>query len=106
MLNSPGSRIADVVAFLSEASAYRDGTQQVEIVETHFAWVFLTERFAYKVHKPLRFHEIDFTTLAKRKTNCERAVALNRRLSDDVYLDIVPLVVNGDGCPPIRSRFR
>jgi aminoglycoside phosphotransferase family enzyme len=85
--------LAEVVAFLSQASTYRDRTQQVECIETHFAWVFLTDAFAYKFHKPIKFHEIDFTTLDKRKANCERAIVLNRRLCDDVYLDLVPLVI-------------
>lgn len=28
--------------------------QRIEAVETHFAWVFLTDRHAYKLKKPVR----------------------------------------------------
>jgi aminoglycoside phosphotransferase family enzyme len=93
MMRNSGNGTADIVAFLSAPSAYPEPTLGVERIETHFAWVFLTDRHAYKLHKPIRFHEIDFTSLEKRKANGERAIRLNRRLSDGVYLDLVPLVV-------------
>jgi aminoglycoside phosphotransferase family enzyme len=61
------------------------------VIETHFAWVFLAGRFAYKMKKPLQFREFDLTTLATRRANCELEVALNRRLAPAVYVGTVPL---------------
>ena len=68
-----------------------DESARVEVIETHFAWVFLTERFVYKLKKPIRFHDLDLTTLEKRKAACELEVTLNRRLTDEIYIGIVPL---------------
>jgi len=85
------------VQFLSRANAYPDRPAAVEIIETHFAWVFLSRRFVYKLKKPIRFRGLDLTTLAARRANCELEVALNRRLADGVYVGVVPLGHNGAG---------
>jgi hypothetical protein len=55
--------------------------------ETHISKVFLTDKYAYKIKKPVCFEFLDFTTLAKRKYYCRQEVALNSRLSTDIYLD-------------------
>jgi aminoglycoside phosphotransferase family enzyme len=80
---------------LSRPETFPDRPLAVEIVETHFAWVFLAGRFAYKLKKPLRFHDFDFTALATRRANCELEVALNRRLAAGVYIGTVPLTADG-----------
>jgi aminoglycoside phosphotransferase family enzyme len=85
------------VLFLSRPDAYPDRPAAVEIVETHFAWVFLSRQFVYKLKKPIRFRGLDLTTLAARQANCELEVALNRRLADGVYIGVVPLGHNGAG---------
>jgi aminoglycoside phosphotransferase family enzyme len=76
---------------LSRPETYPGNPLAVEAIETHFAWVFLAGRFAYKMKKPLRFRELDLTTLATRRINCELEVALNRRLAPAVYVGTVPL---------------
>ena len=76
---------------LSRPETYRGSALAVEAIETHFAWVFLAGRFAYKMKKPLKFREFDLTTLATRRANCELEVALNRRLAPAVYVGTVPL---------------
>ncbi len=81
----------DKIAFLSRPAAYPDPTSQVEPRETHASWVFLTDRHAYKLKKPVHTRFVDFRTVASRKHNSEAEVALNRRLAPDVYLDVVPL---------------
>ena len=78
---------------LRDPGAFPDAPDFVEIVETHFAWVFLSRRFVYKLKKPIRFHELDVTTLAGRRANCELEVALNRRLAERVYIGVVPLAL-------------
>lgn len=80
---------------LSRPETFPDRPLVVEAIETHFAWVFLAGRFAYKLKKPLHFHDFDFTTLATRRANCELEVALNRRLAAAVYIGTVPLCAVG-----------
>ncbi len=38
----------------------------------HMAWVFLTDRHAYKLKKPVAYTEPDFTTLARQHWACWR----------------------------------
>jgi aminoglycoside phosphotransferase family enzyme len=79
------------VDYLSRPGTYPGSPLAVQAIETHFAWVFLAGRFAYKMKKPLKFRELDLTTLATRRSNCELEVALNRRLAPAVYVGTVPL---------------
>jgi aminoglycoside phosphotransferase family enzyme len=85
------------VRFLSDRCAYPGGTSSLESIETHFAWVFLTDLHAYKLKKPIRFGRLDFSTLAARRRDCEDELRLNRRLAAGVYLGVVPLSTRSDG---------
>jgi aminoglycoside phosphotransferase family enzyme len=85
------------VAFLRDPLAYPDRPGRVDTVETHMAWVFLTDRYAFKLKKPARYDSLDFSTLDARQRTCEEELRLNRRLAPDVYLDIVPLILRADG---------
>ena len=92
--------LADKVAFLGAAESHageRPGS--VEAIETHMSWVFLTDRFAYKLKKPVRHPLIDLRSLEARRRNCLVEVRLNRRLAPDVYLGTLPLTFapHGDG---------
>jgi len=58
--------------------------------------VFLAGDLAYKVKKPVDLGFLDFTTLEKRRTDCEDEVRLNRRLAPMVYLGVVPITREGD----------
>ncbi len=82
---------------LLRTDSFADAPASVEVVETHFAWVFLSRRFVYKMKKPIRFRDFDFTTLAARRADCELELALNRRLAEEVYIAIVPLAIAGPG---------
>lgn len=83
--------IAAKVDFLSRSRAYDSVPAQVDVVETHMSWVFLTDRVVYKLKKPIRFERLDFRTLEARRRNCEAEVRLNRRFAPAVYLGVVPL---------------
>lgn len=78
----------DKVAFLRQPQAYGKTPRQVEARETHMSWVFLTERHAFKLKKPIRFPHLDFSTLALRRRFCEAELVLNRRLAAAVYLGL------------------
>ncbi|MDP3063752.1 MAG: AAA family ATPase, partial [Chloroflexota bacterium] len=76
-----------VVALLDPAS-YPERPESVELIETHVSWLFLAGQRVYKVKKPVDFGFLDFTTLERRRHFCQEEVALNRRLSPDVYLGV------------------
>lgn len=88
--------LADKVGWLSRPDAYPDGATAVEVVETHMAYVFLTDHHAWKLKKPVCLEFLDFSTLAARYRDGLREVHLNRRLAHDIYLGLVPLVRRGD----------
>jgi aminoglycoside phosphotransferase family enzyme len=92
---SPG--IAAKVAFLSCPESYPTPPPRVEVVETHMSWVFLTDRHAYKLKKPIHSDCLDFRTLDARRQNCEAEVRLNRRLAANVYEGLVPLRLDPQG---------
>jgi len=83
--------VDEKVRFLSQPEAFGGEVAQVEVRETHMSWVFLTERHVYKLKKPVTYPHLDFSTIEKRRRNCQAEVRLNRRLAEDVYLGIVPL---------------
>lgn len=85
------------VAFLRAPSSYPTEPEAVDIIETHMAWVFLTDRHVYKLKKPVAYDELDFTTLARRHWACAEEVRLNRRLAGDVYRGLVALTVDAQG---------
>jgi aminoglycoside phosphotransferase family enzyme len=90
-------RLAEKVAFLSDGRNYAPAAGRVHVLETHMSWVFLTDRHAYKLKKPVRFDSLDFTTLEARRRFCAEEVRLNRQLAEGVYLDTLPLVVTSSG---------
>jgi aminoglycoside phosphotransferase family enzyme len=85
------------VEFLGSPTAYPEQPSRVERIETHFSWVFLTDRYVYKLKKPLRGEGFDFSSADARRRNAEEEVRLNRRLAHDVYIGIVPLTLER-GC--------
>ncbi|MDP7264126.1 MAG: gluconokinase [Candidatus Thermoplasmatota archaeon] len=76
---------------LKKPRAYPDPVGQIKFVQTHISWVFITERFAYKVKKPVNFGFLDFSTLEKRNFYCHREIELNKRLAPEVYLGVCPV---------------
>ena len=83
--------------FLLSPAVYPEETTTVRLVETHMARVFLTDHFVYKMKKPVCFDFLDFSSLDKRYGVCSEELRLNRRLTDGVYLDVVPLRLSKDG---------
>lgn len=71
-------------------------TNTLQLVETHVSWVLLTDQFAYKIKKPVKFSFLDFSTIEKRSFYCKRELELNTRLAPDMYLSVVPIIQNGE----------
>src|SRR3989337_124658 len=80
-----------VVDALMKPEAYNEDPGQIELIQTHISFVFLTKNFAYKVKKAVDFGFVDFTTLEKRRFFCEKELELNKRLGGDMYLEVVPI---------------
>ena len=62
-----------------------------ELIETHISWVIICDHYVYKIKKPVCYSFLDFSTLEKRKYFCKREVELNKRLTEDIYLDVVSI---------------
>ncbi len=89
--------IEDKVRFLSAPAAYAARPAKVDVLETHWSFVFLAGERVYKLKKPLVSDLFDHTSLAARESNCRKEVQLNRRLAGDVYQGVARLVVMPDG---------
>ncbi len=97
----------DKVAFLSSPDSYPEPPESVSVIETHHAWVFLTDRHAYKMKKPFRRGRLEYSTLASRRYLCNEEYRLNLPLAPFTYLGVLPLVadekgelhIDGDGRP-------
>lgn len=76
---------------LLRPETYGKDVKTVRLIQTHTSWVFLTGRFAYKIKKPVFFGFLDYTTLEARKFFCEEELRLNRRLSPELYFDVIPI---------------
>lgn len=82
------------------------------MLQTHGSVVFLAGEHAYKIKKPVDLGFADFTTLERRRANCEAEVILNRRLAPSVYLGVVPIVDRdgavrvGGGGPAVEYAVR
>lgn len=85
------------VGYLRRPDSYPERPSHVDALETHMSWVFITDRHAYKLKKPVRHDFLDFSTLEARRRCCEEELRLNRRLAPDVYLDVVPLTADASG---------
>ena len=89
--------LRDKVGFLESRDAYTPRPEDVQVIETHMSWVFLTDREVYKLKKPIRYDVLDFSTPELRRRSCEREIQLNRRLAPEVYLEVVALTAEAGG---------
>ena len=95
--NCASPSLEEKVAALGSPLAYDERPRDIKVIETHFAWVFLANDYAFKLKKPVRTAYLDLSALAARRFNCVEELRLNQRLASRVYLDVVPLVVNAGG---------
>ena len=90
-MDAPLARQEILVAALRSAFG-----ETVEMVETHISWVLLVGDYAYKIKKAVNLGFLDFSTLEKRRFYCAEELRLNRRLTPDLYLEVVPITGNAD----------
>jgi aminoglycoside phosphotransferase family enzyme/predicted kinase len=97
--------IETLIEELARARAYpwHDAETEVEVVQTHISVVFLIGREVFKIHKPVDFGFLDFTTLEDRRRDCEAEVEVNRELAPGIYLGVVAVVMRDGGLVVERS---
>jgi aminoglycoside phosphotransferase family enzyme len=81
---------------LLQPSAYDHPAPDIRLVQTHISYVVLAGDYVYKFKKPVDFGFLDFSTLEKRHFCCRQELKLNRRLSPDIYLDLVKITKKND----------
>lgn len=78
-----------LIRALNNPALFNYPVDAISIIETHISWVILTGCYAYKIKKPVDFGFIDFTTLEQRKFYCDEELRLNRRLAEDLYINVI-----------------
>ncbi|HEV2614915.1 MAG TPA: AAA family ATPase [Gammaproteobacteria bacterium] len=64
-----------------------------KIIETHISWVILTDKYAYKIKKPLDMGFLDYSSLVKRKHYCEEELRLGKMYAPELYLKVIAITV-------------
>ncbi|MBD1553735.1 AAA family ATPase [Pseudomonas typographi] len=80
-----------LIAALQNPALYPHPVDTFQVIETHISWVILTGEYAYKIKKPVNFGFLDFTELAARQHFCEEELRLNSRLTEGLYLEVLPI---------------
>jgi len=89
--------LPEYIQALLYPAAYQHPARDIGLVQTHISYVILAGDYVYKFKKPVDFGFLDFTTLEKRQYCCQQELLLNRRLSPEIYLDLVTVTrSNGD----------
>jgi hypothetical protein len=88
--------MSSLIDDLQNPASLPDKTKDISVVQTHISIVFVADEFVYKVKKPVNFGFLDFSTLEKRQYFCNQELELNKRLSQDIYLDVLPVIFDGD----------
>jgi aminoglycoside phosphotransferase family enzyme/predicted kinase len=94
---SANETVAAVIAHLERMADDPQRPHHVEHIETHLSDVLLTADRVYKLLKPVRFAFVDFSTVERRREECQAEVELNRPLAADVYLAAEPVVQSASG---------
>jgi aminoglycoside phosphotransferase family enzyme/predicted kinase len=86
-------RQAEIFQAMERPDFYPHPVTTITQRDTHISKVFLTGTYVYKIKKSVNLEFLDFTTLEKRRHFCHQEVLLNRRLTSNVYLDVVPITL-------------
>jgi len=90
---SPKLSVPDtsLVDSLMKPAAFNHSVSSIELIETHISWLILTDKYVYKLKKPIVLDFLDFGDLERRKFYCDEEVRLNKPWAPDIYLDVVPV---------------
>lgn len=80
-----------LVQSLIEGGTLGHSPEQCELIETHISSVIVTPDKVYKLKKPINLGFLNFSTQDRRRHFCHEEFRLNRRLSSDLYLGVIPV---------------
>ncbi|WP_268799531.1 bifunctional aminoglycoside phosphotransferase/ATP-binding protein [Pseudomonas huanghezhanensis] len=80
-----------LIAALQNPALFPHPVEHFQVIETHISWVLLTGAYVYKMKKPVNFGFLDFTSLPAREHFCNEELRLNQRLTQDLYLEVLPI---------------
>ncbi len=83
--------VREIISGLEKPSAYAHSTTSIQRIITGVSVVFLTGSVAYKFNKPLNLGFLDFSTLKKRKEQCEKEFRYNSLISPELYQGVVAI---------------
>ncbi|MDN3671262.1 hypothetical protein QWY93_18330 [Echinicola jeungdonensis] len=81
----------EVVNFLKIKENYPDSPDELEVIETHMSWVFLTDNYAYKLKKQVIWNSLDLRLPEIRYRNCRDEIRLNKAMAEKVYIGLTPV---------------
>ncbi|MDN3689433.1 phosphotransferase [Cyclobacterium jeungdonense] len=61
-----------------------------KLLETHISWVILTDKWAFKIKKPVKLSFLDYSALESRGHFCKEEILLNSRFSS-IYIRCCPI---------------
>jgi uncharacterized protein len=76
---------------MKDECLFPDSCRDSDFLETHISWIVLTDHYAFKVKRPVKFSFLDFSTIEERRFFCQQEVKLNKRLAPDMYLGVIPI---------------
>lgn len=82
---------SNLVSQMQQRDFYPHAVEDIELMQTHASYVFLTGKYVYKVKKNVDFGFLDYSTLAKRKHCIETELRLNRQVAPELYLEVLPI---------------
>jgi aminoglycoside phosphotransferase family enzyme/predicted kinase len=88
---------AAALAFLRETATRDAAGGDVELIETHGAYVVLAGPLAYKMKRAVALPYMDFSTVARRAWAVGREFALNRRSAPGLYREVRAIVRDPGG---------
>src|SRR3989344_6189800 len=91
------SSVSEIISGLEKPSAYAHSTTSIQRIITGVSVVFLTGSVAYKFNKPLNLGFLDFSTLEKRKDQCEKEFKYNSLISPGLYLGVSTINMDQKG---------
>jgi aminoglycoside phosphotransferase family enzyme len=91
-----GKKLPPLIVAMCRGGLYPHLPPEVEFRQTHISYIFLAGPYVYKVKKSLRLPFLDYSTLEKRRYFCQEEIRLNRRLAPAIYLQVVPILKQGE----------
>ena len=84
--------IFDLITQMQQSDFYPHAVKKnIELIQTHASYVFLTGQYAYKIKKNVNYGFLDYSSLDKRKYFLETELRLNKKIAPELYLEVLPI---------------